>query len=136
MGGSQDLFIIKNDFVNQSTDGGEWNTVLSTLKFVTGADNSHDLWISGVDNGPHGQANNFTWATLNLTGQKLVLFDGNGNPSGALYAEAVIGATFSGTTLTDISDTDANPINIYYNVHLAAKLISAGLVTSYRRWGM
>ena len=58
--------------------GAQWNTVLSTLKFVTGADNSHDLWLSrGGPNGPYGPPNNFTWATLNLTGQKLVLFDGN-----------------------------------------------------------
>ena len=81
-----------------------------------------------MDNGPHGQASNFTWGTLNLTGQKLVLFDGNTtNPSTALYAEAVIGATFSGNTLTDITNADANPINIYYNVHLAANAYLGGL---------
>ncbi len=50
VGGSQDVFVVKNDFVNHSTSGSQWNTVLSTLQFVTGLDNIHDLYIAGVDN--------------------------------------------------------------------------------------
>ena len=41
VGGSQDLFIIKGDFNNQSIENTQWNTVLSSLKFATGADNIH-----------------------------------------------------------------------------------------------
>jgi|WetSurMetagenome_2_1015567.scaffolds.fasta_scaffold50349_1 hypothetical protein len=128
VGGSQDLFILKDDFLNGSLQSSQWNTVLSTLKFVTGTDNIHTMMVPGQDNSSHGQANNFTWGSLNLTGQKLVLSDGNlGNLSTAFYAEAFIGATFSGLTLTNISNADLDPINIYYNVHLAANAYLHGL---------
>jgi hypothetical protein len=128
VGGSQDLFIIKGDFDNQSIEKFQWNTVLSSLKFATGADNMHTMLVPGEDNSPNGQANNFTWGSLNITGQKLFLDDGNpGNLSTAFYAEAVIGATFSGLTLTNITNLDTDPIKIYYNAHLAANAYLRGL---------
>ncbi len=47
VGGSQDLFIIKNDFRNFSAQGAQWDTVQAGLKFSTGADNSHNFLIPG-----------------------------------------------------------------------------------------
>jgi hypothetical protein len=127
VGGSQDVFILKNDFSNFSIKNTQWNTVLSTLKFATGADNIHTMMVPGLDAGPHGQADNFTWGTLILTGQKLNLDDAYTATSTAFYAEAVIGAAFSGLTLTNITNLDTDPINIYYNANLAANAYLHGL---------
>ncbi len=122
VGASQDLFVIKGDFINQSTNGAQWNTVLSTLQFVTGADNSHDLYIPGVVNPVNERVpppNNFSWATLNITGQTIDLLDGNElNPTTALYVGKILGVTLNSShQVTNIvgSSNPADPIFIYFD---------------------
>ncbi|MEJ2092969.1 MAG: hypothetical protein P8X65_12320 [Syntrophobacterales bacterium] len=128
---SQDLFVIKNNFVNSSEDAFDWNTVQATLKFATGADNTHDFYIPGADNGPPGDVpvtavtDNFAWGTLDIAGQTVHLFDGNDTPSGAQYVGRMLGASLSGLNVTNIFDTTG--LNIYYDPDLAANFYLHGL---------
>ena len=124
VGGSQDLFVIKNDFINHSANQDQWNTVLSSLKFATGADNSHVFSIDGQ--GPT-VVNNFAWYSLNITGQTLHLIDGNGTPNGDQWLQVLLGAKFTGTTLTNIfNDDPTNVLNLYYDKNLAANAYLGG----------
>ena len=125
VGGSQDLFVIKNDFINQSANQDQWNTVLSSLQFATGADNIHVFYIDGQG---ATVVNNFAWYSLNITGQTLRLKDGNGTPNGDQWLMALTGAKFTGMTLTNIfNDDPTNVLNLYYDKNLAANAYLHGL---------
>ena len=122
---SQDLFIIKNDFINHSIQDGLWNTAQAGLKFITGTDTSHNFFISG-DGSAAGHP--FAWHSLNITGQTLHLQDGDADADGAQWLEALIGAKFTGTTLTNIfNDDDSNVLNLYYDKNLAINAYLGGL---------
>jgi hypothetical protein len=65
---------------------------------------------------------------LNIANQIINLRDNNGILNGDLWLEVLIGATFTGTTLTNIFNADAlDVINIYYNKNLAANAYLGGL---------
>jgi hypothetical protein len=76
---SQDVFAIKNNLDNQSSNTTDGDTAAATLKFVTGAgwDTDHDFYIPGEDNDQPGDipvtavTGNFAWGTLNILGQTL-----------------------------------------------------------------
>jgi len=113
-----DLFIFKNDFVNQSTQNTKFNTLGAEMKFVTGTDatpTDHNLYIPGAAGGI--KDNNFSWHTMDITGQTITLFDGSpGTVGGSLYLyEGLIGAVISGNTITNIISNDPNGLNIYYD---------------------
>jgi hypothetical protein len=116
---SQDVFILKEDFINQSTRNTRWNTGAATLQFATGSDSdptSHALYIPGTDRGPSpaGYTDNFAWGTLNIAGQTVHLFDGSGTDGGALYVGAISGVNLMGGIAQNIYGT-TEVLNIYYN---------------------
>jgi hypothetical protein len=124
-GASQDQFIIKNDFLNHSDQDVLWDTAQAGLKFITGPDTSHTFAIAG--DGTLG-GHPFAWYSLNITGQTLRLQDGDATPDGAQWLEALIGAKFTGTTLTNIfNDDDSNVLNLYYDKNLAINAYLGGL---------
>jgi hypothetical protein len=119
---SQDLFILKGDFINQSTQNTLWDTAQAGLKFAMGLENSHDFYIPGQ--GATG-ANNFAWYTLDITGQTLHCKDGNTIANGDQWLEVLIGATYTdkaeNAALTNIfNDDPVNVLNLYYDKNLAA----------------
>ncbi|MEJ2091640.1 MAG: hypothetical protein P8X65_05540 [Syntrophobacterales bacterium] len=122
---SQDLFIVKNDFLNHSVQDVNWNTAQAGLKFITGPDTSHTFAIAG-DGTLSGHP--FAWYSLNITGQTLRLQDGDSGANGAQWLQALIGAKFTGTTLTNIfNDDDSNVLNLYYDKNLAINAYLGGL---------
>ena len=127
VGHSQDLFIIKGDFINQSANTTDWNTAQASLKFVkdAGGDADHQFYIPGVDNGPTG-TNPFKWGTLTIAGQTVHLLDGNADLGGAQYVGGLIGASLSGTTVTNIFGDATSTLNIYYDPLVAANLYLKG----------
>jgi hypothetical protein len=110
---NKDLFRIRGDFKNQSTNTTDWNTVKARLVFAKGGvgnDKDHDFYIVGADNGPT-TPNEFAWRLLNVNKQNLTLMDGGGG--GALYVKIIKGLLFDGSLVKNIFTDD--PINIYYN---------------------
>ena len=113
VGGNNDIFSIRNNLISTSTQATLWNTIDAQLEFKSGPDNSHDMYVNGVDleATAAGFANNFAWGYIRLVaGNSLTLIDGNAQAGGALYAEVFTGAVISGTTVTNITSA----INIYY----------------------
>ena len=126
-GASQDLFVVKGDFINQATNYIDWNTAAATLQFVKGADKSHNFYIPGEDYGPSG-TNAWAWGTLNIFGQTVHLFDGNyDSGGGAQYVGGLIGAQVNWFTkkVYNIFNDESSAINIYYDPDL---LINAYLL--------
>lgn len=99
-----DNFYISNNFTNNSTQNGLWDTVSAYVAFTTGADSLHDFYLTGTDYGAFstGFGNNFAWGTLQLD-------DGNSrNLYGtALYLDNLI--LGSGASL------NLDGISLYYN---------------------
>jgi hypothetical protein len=115
---SQDLFIFTSNFQNNSTQSAAWNTAAAEMQFVTGASNSHTLFIAG-DGSAAGHP--FAWNTLDITGQTLHLKDGDATAGGALWLQVLTGAKMSGTALTNIFNDDLNNVlNLYYDKNLTA----------------
>lgn len=115
-GGTIDRFRLTGDLLSSSTNSANWKTASSTLEFLPGGTtNAHTLSFTGADEGGdtlNGYANNFAWGTLELdAGQSLTLQDGNADPGGALYADAVSLAD----GLSQINAITGNGLDIYYN---------------------
>jgi hypothetical protein len=92
-----------------------WNTLLSDLAFTKGG--SYRLDFAGADLGtsPADYNNNFSWGTMDLTGQILLLQDGNADPGGAVYLGSIQGLSFDDLNpllVTNIFGSDG--LNIYY----------------------
>jgi len=104
-----------------------WNTSHSYLGFLDDTDNIHSLYLAGLDvgSGMPGYDNNFSWGTLDLAGDYLNLFDGNGTAGGALYLREILGADFSGNLITNIAGMDG--LNIYYMDNLPLNAYLQGL---------
>jgi|WetSurMetagenome_2_1015567.scaffolds.fasta_scaffold26402_2 hypothetical protein len=119
---SQDLFIFKNDFQNQTQDTTHWNTVSAGMKFITGADTTHNLYVPGVDQGRFPASSLYAWYSLDITGQTIDLQDGNtGNASTGLYVGKMLGAIINGSNkVTNIigGPDAAHPILIYFDPNL------------------
>lgn len=123
---NKDLFRIRGDFINTTTNSTDWNTVKARLRFAKGGvenDKIHDFYIVGADNGDSG-TNEFAWRLLNITNQTINLMDGDGG-DGALYVQVLRGATYTakaeGEDLTNIFNADPDDVlNIYYNATLLA----------------
>lgn len=109
-----DRFLISGDFINNSTMNDLWNTSHAYLGFLDDTDNIHSLYLAGLDvgSGMPGYDNNFSWGILDLTGDYLNLFDGNGTAGGALYLREILGLDISGNLITNITGLDG--LNIYY----------------------
>jgi fibronectin-binding autotransporter adhesin len=127
-GGAGDKWIISGDFINQSTQNLTWNTAGADLVFtnVTAESIKHLLYLPGADLGRSlaGYTDNFAWGSLDLTGQSLTLLDGDDIAGGALYVGSILGVTFQGSLVTDIT---GNGLDIYYNPDLEANAYLAGL---------
>jgi hypothetical protein len=133
---SQDLFIVKGDFISTSTQNTLWNTNHAGLQFTQGGaenDTMHDFYITGVDNGPPGDVtidtivDNFAWRLLNITNQDINLVDGNDQDDGALYVGVLMGAEVSGIAVNNIISDSTSLLNIYYDPDLALNFYLGGL---------
>ena len=112
VGGAQDSFIIKGNFVNNSTQNTLWDTSLATLIFENAL--SHNVYLAGLDLGAtaNGFLDNFAWGSFSLTaGEELHLFDGNLATDGAALYLGLL-------TPLDLDDI-YSAFNIYYNATLA-----------------
>jgi len=104
-GGTGDVFQVKGDFINGSTQNTLWNTALAALDFISnGTSTSHNFALAGADKGAGdgGFLDNFAWGTLDLAGQTLSLSDGNTTPGAALYVDDITGLDISGFTVENI----------------------------------
>ncbi len=122
------VFALSNDLMGDTRNNVGWDTSLAILKFVSGADNAHNLELSGIDRGSvgHGQSirslfeDNFSWGVLELdVGQTLNLLDDEMNWSegaGALYVDVLrLDGFRDGDLSAFIADSIAgNGFNIYY----------------------
>ena len=134
-----DTYTIKGDFTNNSQSS-LWNTAAASLVF-TGADGtsntsaSHNFTFPGADNGAAG-TNSFAWGSVDLTNQLLTLMNGNANPGqnpSALYAGAILGVTFTGLQVTDIT---GNGLNIFYDPNTAGDQYLMGLTYNLESGGV
>ncbi|MEJ2069051.1 MAG: hypothetical protein P8X58_01370 [Syntrophobacterales bacterium] len=103
--GAGDLFKVSGDFDNQSTQNTDWDTGAATLQFIAGADDNHNLSITGTDFGPTGPGytDNFSWDTIKIDlGQNVYLV---GSGDAALYVKVITGV-----------DVDSHP-GFAYNIY-------------------
>lgn len=119
VGQHSDKFYINADFINNSTMNTFWNTKQAYLGFIAGQSNQHAFYITGADYGAvmSGFDNNFSWGTLDITGNLLSLLDGNTDLGGALYLRYILGLQMSGDDILNIFSTDG--LDIYYMANLA-----------------
>ena len=113
---SGDTYIVKGNFINNSTQTGSWNTTDAILKFAGTGTQTFTLAAGGSPLN--------SWGTLDLTsfvtGEKLAL----GGPTGAaLYVGVFSDFTVSGTSVADIT---GNGLNIFYDPTLNAALLAGG----------
>jgi hypothetical protein len=127
-GASQDLFVVKGNFINNSTNTADWNTAAATLQFAKGASSSHNFYIAGADNGASG-TNEFAWHTLNIFGQTVHLLDGDtANTGSAQYVKILLGAdvNYGTRVVNNIFNDDSSTINIYYDPTQLANIYLLG----------
>jgi hypothetical protein len=118
VGQHSDKFYINGDFISNSTMNTAWNTKQAYLGFIAGKSTQHAFYITGADYGAvmSGYANNFSWGTLDLSGNALTLLDGNTDLGGALYLRSLLGLQISGDDILNISSTDG--LDVYYMANL------------------
>jgi len=126
VGSVGDEWRITQDFINRSAMNASWNTRNAQLSFISGAGNAHQFYLPGNDLGAvwDGYDNNFAWGLLDLSGQTLALFDGNDTLGGAFYVHGILGVTFTGLQVTDITGYG---LNIYYDATTAENIYLHGL---------
>jgi hypothetical protein len=122
-----DKFYIKGDFVNRSIMNAEWNTERAYLAFLESEDKIHDFYIKGEDLGGTNTVfpDNFSWRTLDVSGNVINLLNGNDVAGGALYLWGILGLDISGNLITNIFSTDG--LNIYYRANLQDNAYLGGL---------
>jgi hypothetical protein len=130
VGASQDLFIVANDFINQSTRNEDWDTDEAILRFAPGAIIFTTFYLAGADLA--GYNNNFAWGTLDIAGQIVHLFDGNDTPGGAMYVGEILGLDLGGSIITNIY---GHGLNIYYDPTLPGNEYLGGLSYTFMDGG-
>jgi hypothetical protein len=117
-------FNVGGNFTITTPERSDWNTSEATLNFVTGTGinpTRHTFSVYGTDEGAtvNGYAPaNFSWGTLNVSGQSLVLVDPNKTKGVvALYVDIIQGLVIHGDTIGNISDIGKTGFveNVYYN---------------------
>lgn len=127
VGQYNDIFYIGGDFINHSMMNTNWNTIQSYLGFITGSDNLHDFYLTGVDYGAvmRGFTNNFSWGTLDISGNILRLYDGDDLTGSALYLRDIMGLDISDSLITNLFGYDG--LNVYYMANLKGNDYLGGL---------
>jgi hypothetical protein len=122
VGASQDIFIFKANFQNQSTKNVSWDTDLATIQFDGPNATKHTLYVAGEDIGITPEANNFYWRVLNIAHQNIYLKDGNtgnttGFSDGAQYVDILTGADVNtaAKVVNNIFGDLTYTLNIYYD---------------------
>ena len=112
-------FYLSNDFTSTSLANGSWHTNQASLTFLRGDDNFHTFAFNSKDLGPvkAGYLGNFSWGTLDLGFEDLILQDSDSIPGGALYVDVIEGLKLNGHLVENIT---GNGLNIYYNPLLAS----------------
>jgi hypothetical protein len=121
-GGVGDNFYISGNFVNNSLLNTLWNTGAASLFFNGAGD--QNLYLAGSDLGTlySGYSNNFAWGEFSLdSGTSIHLFDGNSDPTAALY----VGLFELGDGLTQLGSIYSD-YNIYYDPNAAGNAYLGG----------
>ncbi len=137
-----DLFRIRGDFINTSTQDTLWDTNAARLRFAKGGvenDTIHDFYVNGVNNGPPGDVtvativDNFAWRLLNITNQDINLVDADNDATGALYVGVLLGAdvTVGPNRVHNIFGDIAAVLDIFYDPDLAQNAYLGGLFYQY-----
>lgn len=122
LGDTGDNFFISGDFVNHSLQNTLWNTSAASL-FLNGT-GDQNLYLAGSDLGAlyAGYTNNFAWGELSLdSGTSAHLFDGNTDPTAALYVHLFE----LGDGLGQLADIYSD-FNIYYDPNLSGNAYLGG----------
>jgi hypothetical protein len=133
-GGTGDEFHVSGDFVNHSEQNTLWSTSDAALFFDGGG--SQSFYLAGADYGATaaGYSDNFAWGSLTLgSGTTLNLFDGNADPSAALYVENIALSGIDAGNLFISSLLGA--FNIYYDRNSLANAYLGGLTYSFSGGG-
>ncbi|HXJ00318.1 MAG TPA: PEP-CTERM sorting domain-containing protein [Micropepsaceae bacterium] len=113
-GGPGDVFDLKGDFINNSTDSTDWNTGSVKLQFSTGTDaqpDDHNLYVNALT------ADGFLWGDLSLDGGNILHLLSNFGSGAALYVSDIDGLLFGpGNTVTNIF---GDGFNIFYDPTVA-----------------
>ncbi len=108
-GAAGDVFQIKGDFINNSTQNTLWNTAAAQLDFITGTSPPHLRSCGGgFRQYRAGYTNNFAWGTWTLPARRLTLPDGNAATWHRLVCGANPGRDLYGVTVTDITGDGFN----------------------------
>ena len=132
----KDKFFIRGDFINDSKMKDNWNTMHAYLGFLGEEGTSHDMSITGLDFGAKmsGYANNFSWETLDITGQYLTLEGGNEEAGAALYLRALWGAEITeDLIIANLCGFDG--LDIYYMSNLMENDYLGGLTYALMNGG-
>ncbi len=87
VGGAGDRFLVRGDFLSETTNAAAWDTADADLLFLPGDDDAHTFTVTGAAGG--GWTENFAWGGVTLeAGQAVSLVD-DAAPGGALYASAL-----------------------------------------------
>jgi hypothetical protein len=128
VGQYSDKFFISGDFINNSNMNTDWNTMHAYLGFMTGSDNLHDFFLTGKNFGAtmSAYADNFSWGTLDITGEYLTLRDGNSEDGAALYLRELWGAKIT-SDLIIANLIGFDDLDIYYMPNLKENDYLGGL---------
>lgn len=131
---TQDLFVVKGDFINNSTEIPLWNTADARLRFAKGGvgnDTIHNFYVAGQGAAPGYTITDFAWRLLNITNQTIYLKDGNAIPFGDQWLQVLTGATITamapGQSTTNIFNADTTTFfDLWYDKNLAANAYLGG----------
>ncbi len=111
-GGTGDRFFVSGDFANASTAAAAWDTSDAELIFQGGAGHAFEMPGSDIGAFYAGLVDNFAWGTVRLvSGDSLLLADGNLTPGAATYVTSLI---LEGG-LGQIGSITGNGFSIYYD---------------------
>jgi hypothetical protein len=138
IGDQESCWLISNDLIDRGFQGMSWNTRTALLRFISGEDNIHRLYLGRT-------ASSQTWGTLDITGQTLFLekeysasgdyFDGiPGMGMASLVFGEILGLEFSDSDMV-IKNLMGCGFDIFYDPNLPGNRYLAGLTYTLKGGG-
>jgi hypothetical protein len=116
VGEAGDLFQVSNNLQNQSVRSDLWSTLLVTLKFITGDDTEHDLYLPGKDLGNNvaGYTRNFAWGKLMLPARSSLFTTAIPKRARPCMLGVILGVAFD-ESKREVTNIFGNDCDIYYD---------------------